>query len=325
MTHVSIIIPLYNKRPYVKRALDSVLRQTLTDIEVLVVNDGSTDGSETIVEAYTDPRVRLLHQANAGPGAARNRGVALANSPLLAFLDADDEWSPTFLEKNVALLEQHGLEVASISSGYTLHPANVSTVPMWNKRRLRSGVYRVDPMTAPLFVVHLLAFLTPPSTIVRTDILRRYDGFFAEGRCLYGEDSYLWLKVLLNAPVLVNMEPLLHVHAEASDLSSQRSGPRPIEPLLTHPAGLQQACPAELQELLRQVLAIRAIKTACMLSYWGRWSQARDLLHRFCNWSDWRLHRYFVAHLAATPPGAAVGQAVRTLRRFRFPSLANAH
>jgi glycosyltransferase involved in cell wall biosynthesis len=323
MAHVSVVIPLYNKKPYIQRALNSVLQQTLTDIEVLVVNDGSTDGSELIVKDCTDSRVRLIHQANAGPGAARNRGVTLANSPLLAFLDADDEWLPTFLERNVALLEQHGPEVATISSGYILNQASISTVPMWQKRQLHDGVYRVDCTMAPLFVVHLLAFLTPPSTIVRTEMVRRAKGFFSEGRCLYGEDSYLWLKVLLNAPVLVNLEPLLRVHSEASDLSHQRSGPRPIEPLLTHPEGLQQACPEQLQELLRQVLAIRAIKTACMLSYWGRWSQARELLRRFCTWSDWRLHRFLVAQIAATPLGAVIGHMLRAMRSCKFYSFAD--
>src|SRR5262245_30953172 len=184
MARVSVIIPLYNKRPYIARALDSVLQQSLSDIEVLIVNDGSTDGSETIVKACTDPRVRLIHQVNAGPGAARNRGLGEATSPLIAFLDADDEWLPTYLEKSVGLLEAHDPNVAVISSAYVLHPANISTVPMWSKRQLHSGVYRVDPTMSPLFVVHLLAFLLPPSSIARTDLVRKWNGFFAEGRCL---------------------------------------------------------------------------------------------------------------------------------------------
>lgn len=89
--HVSIIIPLYNKAPYIKRALDSVISQTIQDFEVIVVNDGSTDGGEHIVEGYSDARIHLVHQKNKGVSAARNRGVSLAKSNMVAFLDADDE------------------------------------------------------------------------------------------------------------------------------------------------------------------------------------------------------------------------------------------
>ena len=96
---VSVIIPLYNKEPYVRRALSSIRAQTFEDFEVIVVDDGSTDEGARAVESFDDARVRLVHQQNAGPGAARNRGIAEARGELLAFLDADDEWTPTYLEE----------------------------------------------------------------------------------------------------------------------------------------------------------------------------------------------------------------------------------
>src|SRR5262249_7159571 len=86
---VSIITPLYNKAPYIRRTLDSVAAQTFRDFELIVVDDGSTDGGERLVADYVDERVRLIRQPNAGPGAARNRGIAEARGELLAFLDAD--------------------------------------------------------------------------------------------------------------------------------------------------------------------------------------------------------------------------------------------
>ena len=101
---ISVIIPLYNKAPYIKRTLDSVLNQTMQDFEVIVVNDGSKDGGEKIVEGYDDPRICLISQENQGVSAARNHGVEIAKSNLVAFLDADDEWLPDFLEK---MLELH--------------------------------------------------------------------------------------------------------------------------------------------------------------------------------------------------------------------------
>jgi glycosyltransferase involved in cell wall biosynthesis len=98
---VSIIIPLYNKAPYVRRALDSIAAQSLSDFEVIVIDDGSTDDGAAIVTGYPDARYRLIRQANAGPGAARNTGIAQSRGEFIAFLDADDEWLPTYLDESV--------------------------------------------------------------------------------------------------------------------------------------------------------------------------------------------------------------------------------
>lgn len=94
----SIVIPLYNKEASVARAIKSVLNQTVQDFEIVVVNDGSTDDGVKLVEAINDSRIRLINQKNQGVSAARNRGVEEAKHELIAFLDADDEWLPDFLE-----------------------------------------------------------------------------------------------------------------------------------------------------------------------------------------------------------------------------------
>ena len=311
---VSVIIPLYNKAPYIQRALASALAQTFESFELIVVDDGSTDGGHAVVERCGDPRVRLVRQDNVGPGAARNRGLAEASAPFAAFLDADDEWFPTFLEKSLACLEAHGPEVACVSSGYVQYPAGKSMQPFWHRRGLRDGLYRLGPETSPLFAMYLLAYLCPWNTVVRIETARKWGGYFDRGRCLYGEDSFLWLKVLLNESVAVRLEPLVGFHTEASALSKNIRGPRPVEPMLTHPESIEEICPVELRPLLKNVLALRALKTACMLGYWGRWREARSLLSRFCPWSAWRLPRFGVAQLVATPLGAGAGKLVRLLR-----------
>jgi glycosyltransferase involved in cell wall biosynthesis len=98
MIPFSVVIPLYNKEATVERALRSVFRQTVQDFEIVIVNDGSTDNGARVVEAIGDSRVRLIHQENQGVSVARNRGIAEARYELIAFLDADDEWLPEFLE-----------------------------------------------------------------------------------------------------------------------------------------------------------------------------------------------------------------------------------
>jgi glycosyltransferase involved in cell wall biosynthesis len=100
---VSVVVPMHDGERYVGESLDSIFAQTVMPAEVIVVDDGSTDGSAAIVERY-GRGVALLRQAQSGPAAARNRGIAAATQPLLAFLDHDDVWLPSKLETQLAAL-----------------------------------------------------------------------------------------------------------------------------------------------------------------------------------------------------------------------------
>jgi glycosyltransferase involved in cell wall biosynthesis len=100
---VSIIMPLYNKRSYVKRAIESIQKQTFTHWELIIVNDGSTDDSSNEI-SRNDSRIRLFQQENKGPSAARNRGVEMASGEYVTFIDADDWYYPFKVEKEMELL-----------------------------------------------------------------------------------------------------------------------------------------------------------------------------------------------------------------------------
>lgn len=104
---ISVVIPLYNKKECVAHTLECVLNQTYQEFEVVVVDDGSTDGSAEVVEGFADERIRLIRQENGGVSAARNRGIKEARSEYVAFLDADDEWKPEHLQTLVGLVEKY--------------------------------------------------------------------------------------------------------------------------------------------------------------------------------------------------------------------------
>jgi len=99
MPFFSVIIPLFNKELFIEATLKSVLNQSYTDFEVIIVNDGSTDNSAQIIAKFDDARIRFFTKDNAGASAARNYGIEKAQSNYISFIDADDYWYPTFLEE----------------------------------------------------------------------------------------------------------------------------------------------------------------------------------------------------------------------------------
>lgn len=155
---VSIIIPLYNKAPYVTKALDSVLAQTFTDYECIIVNDGSTDNSEAVVQSWLSRNSQytvhftLYTQENAGVSAARNHGISLSTGEYVCFLDADDWWKPTFLEEMIKLAEEYpkagiyGCDYYRVKNGKLLtYPKHVSGYINYYKVYTRSGAMPLHP------------------------------------------------------------------------------------------------------------------------------------------------------------------------------------
>ena len=310
--YLSIVVPLFNKAAYIRRALDSVARQTFGDFEVIIVDDGSTDGGEKIAGSYPDARFRVIHQENQGPGAARNAGIAEATGELTAFLDADDEWLPHHLEAAVKAFEHSNSKLAAFSGVYIECPAEVSTEPMYRRRGIKDGLVAIDASTRPEVLHAMLAYMSCCSTVARTEILRKWGGFY-EHRCTFGEDSFLWLKVLLNETVLFDMRPCVRVHREAGNLSQNLGGARPVEPLLSNTDDIERDCPQHLLPLLHRFFTVRAFKTACVWGYWGMWREARSIRASFRSPGDFRLPYYSSSWICSTPLGARLGALARRL------------
>jgi hypothetical protein len=307
---VSIVVPLYNKAAYVRRALGSIANQTFGDFEAIIINDGSTDGSERIAASYPDARFRVISQQNQGPGAARNTGIAQAKGELIAFLDADDEWLPHHLESAVAVFEQQGSKLAVCSAGYIEFPGELSTESMWRRRGIKDGLVAIDASTPPELLHYMLAYMTPCASVARAEIVRKWGGFY-ERRCTFGEDSFLWLKIVLNETVYFELRPSIRVHREAGGLSQNLNRARPAEPLLSESDEIEEFCPPHLLSLLHQFLDMRAFKTACVWGYWGMWREARSIRARFRTPGDFRLPYYWSSRVCSTPLGAMLGAVAR--------------
>ena len=127
---ISVIIPLYNGRTYIGQAVESVLNQTFVPMEILIVNDGSSDNGAARIPDH--PRVRIIGQPNSGVAAARNRGVRESIGNMLAFLDQDDTWVPEKLEKQVAYLREHA-ELGYVLAHQLIRLAAGVSRPAWLK------------------------------------------------------------------------------------------------------------------------------------------------------------------------------------------------
>lgn len=313
---VSVVIPLYDKVGSIARCLRSIAAQdTSAEFEIIVVDDGSTDASRDVAEAFDDPRIRVVAQENAGPGAARNTGAQVARGELLAFLDADDEWQPNYLSHAIARLEAAGPDVAMTTSGYVAFPENRDAARMWRNRGIEAGRFQITPDTAIERILAYIIYVTAGTTVIRRSVFRSCGGFYDRTRALFGEDTYLWLDVLLHHAAIFDFEPNTSFHMEDSDLSRITRGARPIEAFLEDPERLRQRCPPELTTQLERVLSARAYKTACMLGYWGLWGSAADLIANYRQAGDRQLPYFWRARAMATPLGSWAGRVHRGLAK----------
>lgn len=196
LTGFSVVIPLYNKEKYIKRALLSVLNQTEHAHEIIVVDDGSKDKSVDAVLEINDPRIHLIRQPNKGVSAARNNGIRNAGCELVAFLDADDAWKPEYL-KTILRLRQLYPDAGLYATAYETSQAGGVT------EKIRYKGIPPEPWEGiiPDFFDSMLG--QPPvwtSAAVIPRHVFEVSGYFREGEVL-GEDVDMWSRVALKFPV----------------------------------------------------------------------------------------------------------------------------
>jgi len=197
MVAVSIVIPTFNRAQKVVRAISSVLSQTFTDVEIIVVDDGSTDGTKKEVEQFDDLVIYVAHSSNLGVSAARNTGIKGSGAPLIAFLDSDDHWLPEKLTAQVGLFDEHPEAVAC------------QTEELW----IRNG-RRVNPMkkhlkpSGDIFEPSLKLCLVSPSAVMLKRSLLDEVGLFDENLPVC-EDYDLWLRISCRYPIHLIKEALV--------------------------------------------------------------------------------------------------------------------
>ncbi len=186
MPRVSVVIPTFNHAHYLEEAVKSVLTQTLTDWELIVVDDGSTDNTQEIVANLADLRVRYLYQPNRGLGAARNTGIRAARGELVALLDADDIWHPMFLEQAVSVLDSDN-DVGAVYAGFQYMRADGTPLPTVICRTAEPDSFRA--------ALECGNWLSSSAVVVRSHWYQAA-GLFDEDRRLGGVADYdMWLRL----------------------------------------------------------------------------------------------------------------------------------
>lgn len=298
---VSVVIPLYNKGKYVERALTSVLAQTYQPFEIIVIDDGSTDDGPEKVLKLNDPEIILIRQENRGPGAARNTGLAKARGKYVSFLDADDEWLPSFLKTGLTLLEDERAKVTLIWTGYYRTPGMTRNTEISGELR---GIYEISPETDIGSVQKIVNFVWTCTAVMQTEVARKWGGFFDHYKCLRGEDMYFFYKLLFNERIGIITEPHAYYHTEASDLCGcEKKAPPSLAPYMVDQKEIIASCPAAKRHILQKSLALIALENAKTLAKWGRGREARDLINRFYqNGSFYPKSFFYVSLLSRLAP-----------------------
>lgn len=314
MIQFSVVIPLYNKGPHVRRALDSALGQSLAPLEILVVDDNSSDDGLAIVESYGDPRIRVLRRKTPGPGgyAARNLAILEAKGEWIAFLDADDEWLPGHLASlGNAIEADGGSDLVCAFSGYNnVHPDGRHHLDPYSQRKGRTTRQRLvfsefletwlDLRDCPIW--------TSAAAFRRETLIQC--GLFPAERCRRGGDKDLWLRAMRHGSAVAAPGIDAIYHRDSVNMVTRSSKTTGRHCLCDTIVILLEKASSHEQVLLKRLFNQEVFQYALYAAKGGR--IAREAWQGFYRELD--LVKFIVLNGLSTTLG---GEAVRCLQKLR--------
>lgn len=209
----SIITPLYNKEQFIAETIDSVLAQTYSDFEFIIVNDSSTDRSADVVNSYNDSRIQLYTKPNGGVSAARNFGINRSGGDVVCFLDADDMWQPDYLQTLSQMINQYP-ESGLFCCAYNIFYQNKSNIIREKNLRIlfEEDFKELDYIYTSLQMRGSIALTSAVS--IRRSVLTKMDFWFDERYCI-GEDNDMWTRASLLTKTLYCNKPMMCYRSES--------------------------------------------------------------------------------------------------------------
>lgn len=309
---VSVIIPTYNRADLLPDTLESVLGQTLTNIEVIVVDDGSTDNTAEVVAAISDARLRYIKNDRTGlPAAGRNVGIRAAKADLLAFVDSDDLWLPEKLAVQKRHMDEHPeVQWCFTHHGFLDHPGG----------SVESCALPLLPPPGPERFARLLGcnFVASPTVLVRRALLERTGPFDEDPALRFVEDWELWLRLEAASPGVFLPEELALYRRHPANATAC---PDPHAAGLRYLAGARHAVsanPGPYAAHLAQALAALLTPAIKMLLVQGQNEKARNLCRHALIAPLHQPRLVFLSILAGLPATCSgalmgLGRALRTL------------
>lgn len=307
MPRISVIIPVHNRAGLVRDCIESVRAQTYQDFEIIVVDDGSTDGTRAVLQTYGEC-IRFIAQENRGQGGsyARNAGVQAAQGEFIAFLDSDDLWLPEKLARQIALFEANpdlmwaytDMELFDGQSGEVLYRLG-ATHPLFE-----------GDILEPLFVRTFVPLVT---LMVRREVFAEVGDFWPTAK---GTDTDMMLRIAAKYPIAVVPQVLTRYRVHANSVTGAFDNMRAYELSNLVRERAVQRDPQRLMPLYDKARAQAATSTALLLARQGHVREARALFREAIRLAPGELSRYpyWLGTFLGTGAVAKLGRLRRTVR-----------